>query len=402
MRAPTLDMILAVEMTAGKIQPPEATDEYRWKVRTAIDKAKPKQQQRRTTHPQGVNERQEYQDLAGGQRKRYVTIDNFNEVLEDIRYSFEKAKFITLDTEFSALNFSEKVSNSLFDTPNERYQKLRTLCEQIVPMQIGISAFSFNAGDNSYTADMYTFYVFPKKFYNINSTFVFQASSLQFLCSYNFDFNKFVYKGIPYINRIQETEIRSLENESLVDTATFHDSLFDNLIQQEGWDSYCTGYIFIRMAHISATNRFPTKMNFMNSELFASINHIKNCVNLIRCSVSHIKLDGNDPDSKRPPCLIIESVKDEPLDLLKISSLLTPYGFVEIKPYSRGGRRAIAAVDTFSSARRILRRYKKHEEFQVKQYSLIKHSSTARAAIWGGVLVSGIILALLTRSVFKN
>ncbi|GJQ67844.1 hypothetical protein Trydic_g16608 [Trypoxylus dichotomus] len=39
----TLDMILAVEMAAGKIQPPEAADEYRWKVRTAIEKAKPKQ-----------------------------------------------------------------------------------------------------------------------------------------------------------------------------------------------------------------------------------------------------------------------------------------------------------------------------------------------------------------------
>ncbi|GJQ84016.1 hypothetical protein Trydic_g10482 [Trypoxylus dichotomus] len=42
-RVPTLDMILAVEMAAGKIQPPEAADECRWKVRTAIEKAKPKQ-----------------------------------------------------------------------------------------------------------------------------------------------------------------------------------------------------------------------------------------------------------------------------------------------------------------------------------------------------------------------
>ncbi|GJQ65815.1 hypothetical protein Trydic_g11970 [Trypoxylus dichotomus] len=30
-------------MAAGKIQPPEAADEYRWKIRTAIEKAKPKQ-----------------------------------------------------------------------------------------------------------------------------------------------------------------------------------------------------------------------------------------------------------------------------------------------------------------------------------------------------------------------
>ncbi|GJQ78703.1 hypothetical protein Trydic_g2740 [Trypoxylus dichotomus] len=36
-------MILAVKMAAGKIQPPKAADKYRWMVRTATEKAKPKQ-----------------------------------------------------------------------------------------------------------------------------------------------------------------------------------------------------------------------------------------------------------------------------------------------------------------------------------------------------------------------
>ncbi|GJQ76164.1 hypothetical protein Trydic_g1909 [Trypoxylus dichotomus] len=36
-------MLPAVEMAAGKIQPPEAADEYRWKIRTAIETEKPKQ-----------------------------------------------------------------------------------------------------------------------------------------------------------------------------------------------------------------------------------------------------------------------------------------------------------------------------------------------------------------------
>ncbi|GJQ78533.1 hypothetical protein Trydic_g11647 [Trypoxylus dichotomus] len=40
---PMLYMILAEEMAAGKIPPPEAADEYHWRVRTAIEKAKPKQ-----------------------------------------------------------------------------------------------------------------------------------------------------------------------------------------------------------------------------------------------------------------------------------------------------------------------------------------------------------------------
>ncbi|GJQ66504.1 hypothetical protein Trydic_g4495 [Trypoxylus dichotomus] len=42
-RVPTLDIMLAVQMAAGKIQPAEAANEHRWKVRTAIEKSKPKQ-----------------------------------------------------------------------------------------------------------------------------------------------------------------------------------------------------------------------------------------------------------------------------------------------------------------------------------------------------------------------
>ncbi|GJQ80554.1 hypothetical protein Trydic_g19958 [Trypoxylus dichotomus] len=57
----------------GKMQTPEAADEFRWKVRTAIEKAKPKQirQNISKVEQRSLKERQEYQDLAGGQRKRY-------------------------------------------------------------------------------------------------------------------------------------------------------------------------------------------------------------------------------------------------------------------------------------------------------------------------------------------
>lgn len=55
-----------------------------------------------------------------------------------------------------------------------------------------------------------------------------------------------------------------------------------------GWDSYCTGYIFIRMAHFYATRQFTTKSKFMSSELCSAVSDFKNCVNVIRCSVSYI------------------------------------------------------------------------------------------------------------------
>lgn len=79
---------------------------------------------------------------------------------------------------------------SLFDSPSERYKKLRKTVELIVPMQIGITAFSFDGNANSYEGDSFTFYVFPRAFSNVNNKFVCQASALQFLASHGFDFNK--------------------------------------------------------------------------------------------------------------------------------------------------------------------------------------------------------------------
>lgn len=66
---------------------------------------------------------------------------------------------------------------------------------------------------------------------------------------------------------------------------------YDNF-HNAGWDAYCTGYIFIRMAHIFTAQKYgSSKRKFMSSELFQAISKFKNCVNLIRCSTSFIVSD---------------------------------------------------------------------------------------------------------------
>lgn len=57
-----------------------------------------------------------------------------------------------------------------------------------------------------------------------------------------------------------------------------------------GWDSYCTGYIFIRMAHIYASQRYikVKGKKFMSSELLQAVEKHRNNVNIIRGDVSHI------------------------------------------------------------------------------------------------------------------
>lgn len=48
----------------------------------------------------------------------------------------------------------------------------------------------------SYLARPFNFSLFPHTFRTIDKRFVCQASALQFLAQNNFDFNKFVYKGM--------------------------------------------------------------------------------------------------------------------------------------------------------------------------------------------------------------
>lgn len=78
----------------------------------------------------------------------------------------------------------------MFDSASDRYKKLKKAVELIIPIQIGITAFSFDPNANSYEGDSFTFYVFPRSFSFVNKKFVCQASSLQFLATHGLDFNK--------------------------------------------------------------------------------------------------------------------------------------------------------------------------------------------------------------------
>lgn len=81
-------------------------------------------------------------------------------------------------------------SPSLFDTGNERYDKVRQNIGQFIIIEAGITTFRFVQDQNKYEADKYTFYLFPRSFSSIDSKFMCQASSLEFLSQHNFDFNK--------------------------------------------------------------------------------------------------------------------------------------------------------------------------------------------------------------------
>lgn len=72
------------------------------------------------------------------------------------------------------------------------------------------------------------------------------------------------------------------------------DNTFDSLRESDsfhnaGWDSYCTGYCFIRMAHFFATKNYEKATRvLMSSEHINAVMKFKNKINIIRATISHV------------------------------------------------------------------------------------------------------------------
>ncbi|XP_021916008.1 pre-piRNA 3'-exonuclease trimmer-like isoform X2 [Zootermopsis nevadensis] len=517
-----------------------------------------------------------------------ITRNNFEQKYPKIVESLRNAVFIAVDTEFTGLLSDPDFKASLFDTSNERYDKLRRSVQHFIIMQIGICTFRFVQDKNKYEASRYTFYIFPKSFASVDNKFMCQASSLEFLCQHDFDFNKFVYEGVPYLNQQQEAHLRkqlnegslfrhlertiSLENERSIQLVcsrvaewsasavlgdvlelsdmdvckgekplayvvhkelrqrfpnvwTFPDSgfirvqkiseeerkaregskdenesleadLMDSLLgfsrlfkllvelqkpivghnflmdlmimysqfheqlpsmwesnilshlyhffkegrgryfvlfspvieikneaeihdpqmkdqevradesgrnqdldvkfHEAGWDSFCTGYCFIRLAHIFAhvTLDCVSEGRMLTSrELLSGAASKKNCVNLIRASVSHICLDGPDPASEKPQWIHVQTKTFQAIDISKVAELFARFGAVDVKPFTRF--RALVAVGNCRSASDIVTQFQKHRDFNVSYYHPIRHSPVLRGFLWTGLVVSGGIFACL-------
>ncbi|XP_071152162.1 poly(A)-specific ribonuclease PNLDC1-like, partial [Mytilus edulis] len=138
-----------------------------------------------------------------------ITKANFEDVFPTVETAIRKAEFIALDAEFTGLQLNKQTKSTLFDTSEERYAKLRRTISNITICQIGVSAFVKDPdSENKYIAHTFNFYLYPPVFGPVDVRFTCQASSLRFLCKYNFDFNKFIYDGISYLNAEQEQQIQ--------------------------------------------------------------------------------------------------------------------------------------------------------------------------------------------------
>jgi poly(A)-specific ribonuclease len=57
---------------------------------------------------------------------------------------------------------------------------------------------------------------------------------------------------------------------------------------EAGWDSFCAGYVFLRMAYYNISQHYPKSKKFVSSEVISGLSEHKNRVNVIRGASSHV------------------------------------------------------------------------------------------------------------------
>ncbi|KAH9505297.1 hypothetical protein Btru_059193 [Bulinus truncatus] len=140
-----------------------------------------------------------------------ITRHNFHEELDNIIAAINDCSFLAIDGEFTGLDSGDCGHAAPFDTPVERYNKLRNGASDFLLIQFGLCTFTANENEEKYVARPYNFYVFPRPFNRAapDRRFLCQSSSIDFLVAQGFDFNKLFKEGIPYLTPEQETKLKT-------------------------------------------------------------------------------------------------------------------------------------------------------------------------------------------------
>ncbi|GAQ84865.1 Poly(A)-specific exoribonuclease PARN [Klebsormidium nitens] len=129
-----------------------------------------------------------------------VTAGNFELVIPSIERAISRCDFVAIDCEFTGLDVNGRRREEYFDDLEQRYARVRMSAQHFLVIQVGLSLFEWCPCEQTYRASTYNCYVYPRPHGSFDLRFTCQASSLEFLSKHNFDFNKFIYEGVPFIN----------------------------------------------------------------------------------------------------------------------------------------------------------------------------------------------------------
>ncbi|KAK2818347.1 hypothetical protein Q7C36_022280 [Tachysurus vachellii] len=230
-----------------------------------------------------------------------VTRQSFKDTLRVIYSAVDDADFLAIDGEFSGLSDGPAVSmlTNGMDTPEERYSKLRKHSMDFLLFQFGLCTFRYDQSRAQYFTKAFNFYIFPKPFSRSSPDikFICQSSSIEFLASQGFDFNKVFRDGIPYLNQEEESQLREQYEERRSQN------------NGVGTPSYisptsCKGPMNIPEEHKDFINRVIEKVE-------ALLNNSEKTVSLEPCSGFQRKLIYQTLNWKFPKGLHIETVEND-------------------------------------------------------------------------------------------
>ncbi|XP_026329312.1 pre-piRNA 3'-exonuclease trimmer-like [Hyposmocoma kahamanoa] len=525
-----------------------------------------------------------------------ITRKNFAAQFDNITRDLKKSCFVGFDAEFTAILSGDCFKYRLFDTNEERYNQIKNDVGQMIMTQVGLTMFQYERDLDTYVAKGYTFHLGPQVFGDIDQSFIFQASTLKFLCRHNFDFNKFTYEGLPYLNKEEEIRVRHLlkENSQFNNLASTLDMADEKMLQQHcsevskwlcigddgtmyldvesptlryivhnevrirfpgvlttdslgnshkvliyrdkyvegannapvailednlmnhllgfsqiisllatyqkpiighnmfldivllhtqfigplpmkyskfkknihemfpvifdtklishemgkkltfdevwksnvlqdlyeffsegkckklqtgvnliklstpfdvkqtyheaGWDSYCSGYCFIRLGHWAACENSGKYRPVGPTEKIAALAPYCNRINIIRGAIPYMSIVGDDPPRHRPEWLHVKALNERVINVGKVASALASFGSIDIKPY--GNRTALIAANSQFTVNNILKQFKNSQEYRISPFSVYRHSVAGQVAMWGVATIAGsLVLYLLHKKV---
>ncbi|KAG2228303.1 hypothetical protein INT45_011095 [Circinella minor] len=131
----------------------------------------------------------------------------FQSKLPIIKEAIDECDFIAIDTELSGLH--RPGGSKRLDTLANRYTEYKEATERFLIIQFGMCTFTWDEKGGRYMAKPFNFYIFPTSMtgkIQPNRIFMTQAQAFDFLAKQSFDFNRWVYQGIPYLTVTEEKE----------------------------------------------------------------------------------------------------------------------------------------------------------------------------------------------------